>query len=62
MKYLLPPAWAVQYQRAGRFGLLLVFIVAFYFPRLWLTPVYGVAQFALHWANPFVLPGALGAL
>lgn len=62
MKYLLPPAWAVQYQRAGRFGLILVFIVAFYFPRLWLTPVYGFASFAMHWAGPFVLPGALGAL
>jgi Zn-dependent protease len=62
MKYLLPPAWAMQYQRVGRFGLLLVFIFAFYFRGLWLTPVAGLAAIAMHWAGPFVLPGALGAL
>jgi Zn-dependent protease len=61
MKYLLPPAWAVQYQRVGQLGLVLVFIVAFYFPGLWLTPVRGVLAVARYWAGPFVLPG-VGAL
>jgi Zn-dependent proteases len=62
VKYLLPPAWAMQYERAGRFGLLLVFAVVFFLPGLWLEPVVGASRMALRWAGPFLLPGVTGAL
>lgn len=62
MKYLLPPAWALQYQRAGRFGLLIVFAVVMFLPGLVFRPVQVAVQFALGWAQPFLLPGVLGAL
>jgi Zn-dependent protease len=62
MKYLLPPAWSLQYQRAGRFGLLIVFAVVMFLPGLVFRPVYMATQFALGWAQPFLLPGVLGAL
>ena len=55
VKYLLPPAWALQYQRVGRYGLLLVFLVVFFAEGLWLRPVLGLFQFAMQWANPFLL-------
>lgn len=62
VKYLLPPAWALQYQRVGQFGLLLVFLLAFFATPVWMTPVIGFFRFALRWAGPFVLPGVGGAL
>jgi Zn-dependent protease len=62
MKYLLPPAWALQYQRAGRFGLLIVFAVVMFLPGIVFRPVQVAVQFALGWAQPFLLPGVLGAL
>lgn len=61
VKYLLPPAWALQYQRVGRYGLLLVLLVAYFAGSLWLRPVLGLFRFAMHWANPFLL-GRLGGL
>lgn len=62
MKYLLPPAWAIRYQQAGRFGLLLVFAVAFLMPSLFMAPVIGVFSLASRVFAPFALPGVLGAL
>ncbi|HEU4642655.1 MAG TPA: site-2 protease family protein [Gemmatimonadaceae bacterium] len=62
MKYLLPPAWSLRYQQAGRFGLLIVFAVAFLMPSLFLVPVSGVFSLALRVFAPFALPGVLGAL
>jgi len=62
VKYLLPPAWALQYQRAGRFGLLLVFLVAFFAPSIFLGPVGRFMDLAMRWAGPFVLPGVAGGL
>lgn len=62
MKYLLPPAWALQYQRAGRFGLLIVFAVVMFLPGLVFRPVQIATHLALGWAQPFLLPGVAGAL
>lgn len=62
VKYLLPPAWSLQYQRAGRFGLLLVLAVVLFLPSLWMAPVLGASRIALRWASPFLLPGVAGAL
>lgn len=57
VKYLLPPAWALQYQRIGQYGLLLVFVVAAFATSLWLTPVLTFLRFALYWVQPYALPG-----
>lgn len=58
MKYLLPPAWALQYQRAGRFGLIIVFAVLMFAPRLVFAPIDFVSRVALgSWVRPFLLSG-----
>lgn len=57
-KYLLPPAWALQYQRAGRFGLfLLVAIFWFGAPILnaWMTPAAILAGLTRHAVGSFLL-------
>ena len=58
-KYLLPPAWALQYQQLGRYGLLLLFaFVSFGQPLLaaWLRPALLASQTALGVVGPYVLP------
>src|SRR5690348_5153785 len=45
MKYLLPPAWSLSYQRLGRYGLLLLFLlISFGRPllMLWFTPAFAL--------------------
>ena len=57
MKYLLPPAWALEYERVGRFGLLIVFAVVLFLPRLVYLPI-GMAYSLAHGlAQPFLLRG-----
>jgi Zn-dependent protease len=59
MKYLLPPAWGLAYQRIGRFGLLILIIlltVGGGLLQLWLTPVFFLANAADHVIFPFILP------
>jgi Zn-dependent protease len=58
MKYLLPPAWSLQYQRAGRFGLIIIFALLLFAPRLVFAPINIVSRVALgSWLNPFLLGG-----
>jgi Zn-dependent protease len=58
MKYLLPPAWALQYQRAGQFGLIIVFAVLLFAPGIVFAPIRLVSKFALGgWVQPFLLTG-----
>ncbi len=57
MKYLLPPAWALQYQRAGRFGLIIIFAVLFFAPGLVFAPISLVSNVALGGLRPFLLHG-----
>jgi Zn-dependent protease len=58
MKYLLPPAWSLQYQRAGRFGLVIVFAVLLFAPGLVFAPIRIVSNVALgSWVQPFLLHG-----
>lgn len=59
MKYLLPPAWARQYQRLAGLGfLLLIVLVTFGRPVLmaWMQPVFVLGGFAIRLVTPFVLP------
>jgi Zn-dependent protease len=58
-KYLLPPAWALNYQRLGAQGLLILFLlIAFGRPllNLWFQPVYFVYRVASRAFFPFLLP------
>jgi Zn-dependent protease len=58
LKYLLPPAWALQYQRAGRFGLLIVFAVVLFLPNVVFAPINFASSIALGgWVQPFILHG-----
>lgn len=48
-KYILPPAWALSYQRVGRYGmLLLIVLLTFGKPvlNLWLAPVWALSNAA----------------
>jgi Zn-dependent protease len=58
-KYLLPPAWALNYQRIGRQGLLIL-IVLLTFGRpllnLWFAPVFFLDTVATRAVFPYIIP------
>lgn len=57
-KYLLPPAWALNYQRVGAQGLLILFLlIAFGRPLLnfWFQPVFFLYRVAAGAVSPFIL-------
>jgi Zn-dependent protease len=57
-KYLLPPAWALNYQRLGPQGLLLLFLlISFGGPilNLWLKPVFSLTTLTARVLSPFFL-------
>ncbi|HXT15847.1 MAG TPA: site-2 protease family protein [Gemmatimonadaceae bacterium] len=57
VKYLLPPAWAAQYQRIGFAGIvLLILMVKFNFLDWWFKPVELAAQGLFHFISRLVLP------
>jgi Zn-dependent protease len=58
-KYILPPAWALNYQRIGAQGLLILFLfIAFGGPvlNLWFKPVFFLQRLASGAVFPFILP------
>lgn len=58
-KYLLPPALALNYQRLGAQGLLILFLlIAFGGPvlNIWFTPVFMLDRLATRAVFPFILP------
>lgn len=57
-KYILPPAWALNYQRLGAQGLLILFLlIAFGRPllNLWFQPVWSLYRLAAAAVSPFIL-------
>ena len=59
MKYLLPPAWGLGYQRIGRYGFLILILLLNFgrgLIQLWLTPVYLLAGAADRVIFPFIIP------
>jgi Zn-dependent protease len=57
VKYLLPPAWAMQYQRIGFFGIIIILLLLrTRFLTLWLTP--GILMFNGLVGNQAFLPSA----
>ena len=58
-KYLLPPAWALGYQRVGRQGLLiLILLLTFGRPllNLWFAPVFFLDSVAARAVFPYIIP------
>lgn len=58
-KYLLPPAWSLQYQRLGSLGFLLLFaVLSFARPVLtfWLAPAFYLQRLAESFYFPYMLP------
>jgi Zn-dependent protease len=59
VKYLLPPSWAVQYQRIGFFGIIiLLFVVRGSFLNWWFTPSIKMFVILTESIGHLVLPGA----
>ena len=59
MKYLLPPAWSLQYQRFGRQGMIVLFVLIAFAPgvlNLWFRPVYALNSLLLHTVYPYLIP------
>ena len=58
-KYLLPPAWALNYQRIGRQGLLiLIVLLTFGRPLLnvWFAPLYFLDALTARVVFPYIIP------
>jgi Zn-dependent protease len=58
-KYILPPAWALGYQRLGARGLLILFLlIGFGAPvlDLWFAPVFMLDKLATRAVFPYILP------
>lgn len=58
-KYILPPAWALNYQRLGAQGLLILFLlISFGAPilSLWFKPVFFLDRLATRTVFPYILP------
>jgi Zn-dependent protease len=58
-KYLLPPVWALNYQRIGAQGLvILVLLITLGRPllRLWFAPVFYLDMLAARAVSPYILP------
>jgi Zn-dependent protease len=59
MKYLLPPAWSLSYQRLGRYGLILLFLlISFGRPllNLWFAPAFALISALQGTVSQFLLP------
>jgi Zn-dependent protease len=58
MKHLLPPALAYQYQRFGRYGIILLLALVWIGPgsfNVWMKPVFFLRDAAIHVVGPYVL-------
>lgn len=59
MKYLLPPAWSLSYQRLGRYGLVLLFLlISFGRPllTLWFSPAFALISGLQSLVVPYIIP------
>jgi Zn-dependent protease len=62
MKYLLPPAWAMHYQRVGAYGLLILIVLLSFAPAFiatWMAPVSLLMRAASRLIAPFELREAM---
>ena len=62
-KYVLPPAWALSYERVSRYGLVIILAVLFFFSRAldyWLAPALGLFGLLRDSVLAFILPMPAG--
>ncbi len=65
IKYVLPPAWALSYERLSRFGLFLIYGILFLTPSLlyyWLAPALALSELLHRLVERFVLAIPQGAI
>jgi Zn-dependent protease len=57
VKYLLPPAWSLSYQRLGRYGFFLLFLLIWFQAplRIWMTPAFALIGALFGIVEPYVL-------
>ncbi len=58
LKYLLPPAWSLSYQRLGRYGLILLFLlISFGRPllMLWFSPAFALISALQRLVTPYII-------
>jgi Zn-dependent protease len=58
IKHMLPPSWAAQYERFGRFGLLILILILYAgggFLTYWLRPAMAFQGLLLQWVSPFAV-------
>lgn len=58
-KYILPPAWALSYERVSRYGLVIILALLFFFSRAldyWLAPALGLFTLLRASVLAFLLP------
>jgi Zn-dependent protease len=58
IKHVLPPTWAAQYERFGRFGIVILIVILYAggsFLTYWLRPALALEAVLLRWASPFAL-------
>ena len=61
VKHFLPPAWALQYQRVGFYGIAILVLILYLAPQLldyWLHPANVVGLRLINAVRPSVLPSA----
>jgi len=59
LKYILPPAWAMEYQRIGQYGIILLIVLLYFGQRflvIWLAPAFWGYQALLQPVASFVVP------
>ncbi|MEP6508396.1 MAG: site-2 protease family protein [Gemmatimonadales bacterium] len=59
MKYLLPPAWGLGYQRIGRYGLVVLFVlisVGRPFLMIWFKPAFALIGLLQTAVGPYIIP------
>jgi Zn-dependent protease len=59
VKYVLPPAWAVRYQRIGPLGIIILILLLQSgggVLNTWMRPAFALGSLLLRWADPFTLP------
>ena len=59
MKYVLPPAWSLQYQRLAPYGFFILFaLITLGRPlvNVWMAPAFALTETAMRLVSPYVLP------
>jgi len=59
MKYLLPPAWSLSYQRIGRYGLVVLFLlisVGRPLLMIWFKPAFALIGLLQQTVGPYIIP------